>query len=150
MNAKGCCTPIQITISVSIIFILYALPVVVLQIGNNGMALNCACIIASLYSALIIWLSEIVYLIKLGFKCLEYSGTEKNASNRINTKRSFLKSVFWNGQECFARQFFDLQELVKIINSLFNISMMISLGGLTAYGIIYAFFLLEIWKNLLI
>jgi len=35
MNAKGCCTPIQITISVSIIFIVYALRVVVFQIGNQ-------------------------------------------------------------------------------------------------------------------
>jgi len=141
MNAKGSCTPIRSTISVLIIFIAYASIVIVSQVGNQqnqsslwqlfeSLALVCACVIASLYSALIIWLSQIVYLIRLGFKGLEDCG-----------------AVSWDGDECFARRFLELRELVKIVNSLFDIPMMISLGGLSAYGIIFEFFLLEIWNN---
>jgi len=159
-------TTLRITISVAIIFTIYALILVILQFGNvnqelwqwfESFAVLCASIIAALYSALIIWLSQVVYLIRLGFKALEHSQGLKNASDQ-NKAQNNLK-VFWelklenevtsdsNGQEFFVRQFLELREMVKTINSVFGLPMIISLGGLTCFGILYTFFFLAMLSN---
>jgi len=119
-----------------------------------------ACSIATaLYSALLIWLSSIVGLIRLGFNALEQSFVP------INNKLINVHNIFWtsklanhnkaailNGpptdpQEYFLSQFLELKELVQSINCIFSIPIIISLGGLMGFWIFYGFLSITVYGS---
>jgi len=168
--------PVRTTPIIALCFLVYAFIAVVIHFrdiyevfGNPfwkwfaSLPLILGRLITVLYSGFLLWITQVVSLILMGFEALEHyspHGTTINNSPEKEAEKSL--KVLWdfkllnkgisddaNGQECFVHRFLELLELIKIINSGFGlpmIGMIITLGGITCY---YTFILLIIWSSAL-